>query len=114
MLLSFVIRLFGLGRLIIVIWMLQSFILSKSLVPSYLRMELIRLESGSDDAIHMFEYNSHPPDEVQNLWFTTWVNHTKLEFDLKVAQFGRKPETIQKLAGLFKESHQVTDIISTM
>ena len=70
-------------------------------------MELIRLEEGGNQAINMFEYNSHPPKEVQNLWFTTWVNHAKLEFDLKVAQFGRNPETIRKLAGLFKESLEV-------
>ena len=69
-------------------------------------MELVNLDP-KDQTEKLFEYNSFPIDQVQNIWFTAWVEHAQLEFNLKVTNFGQKMDTIQKLAQLFKESYEV-------
>ena len=69
-------------------------------------MALVNSDS-SDDSIKLFEYNSYPLDQVQNAWFTTWVAQTQVEFDLKMERFRDKPNVVQHLAQLFKESYEV-------
>ena len=65
----------------------------------------------ANNAVKLFEYNSFPIEDVQNVWFTAWVEHAKIEFDLKVAKFGQQITTIKQLADLFKESYEVKKFI---
>ena len=65
----------------------------------------------ANNAVKLFEYNSFPIEDVQNVWFTAWVEHAKIEFDLKVAKFGKQSTTIKQLADLFKESYEVKNLL---
>ena len=57
--------------------------------------------------LDLFEYNSYPIDEVQNIWFSKWVDFARKEFRQRVDKNGKKPVTIANLAKLFKESYEV-------
>ena len=59
----------------------------------------------------LFEYNSYPIEEVQNIWFSKWVDFARKEFKQRVEQNGKKPITIANLAQLFKESYEVIIVI---
>ena len=70
-------------------------------------MELVNVDPATN-AVKLFEYNSFPIEQVQNVWFTAWVEHSKSEFDILVSRFGQQLSSIKLLADLFKESYEVS------
>lgn len=58
--------------------------------------------------LDLFEYNSYPIAQVQNIWFTKWVDFVRKEFQNRVERKGKRSATIAHLARLFKESYEVS------